>query len=233
MTSGKCFHSAPVSVWIHVHASVYGALLNLHFSNVKVVSWPARFDSGYMFMCQSQWPSDTISTSPVYLAAHCSATVSSEEYKKFWIFWEMSSGTCFHSAPLTVGTQKWYGLLEGVIFVVQQLRRAGSGQTSVREGWCGRRCRVTMASLPLATAQWGAHRNVLAKLDLGVLPVVHGIVLGVLTDHGVLVVGHGTVCCFSTSAWRARVQGWFWGPCAQVQGRAGRAHRDMAPVIRP
>ena len=40
-------------------------------------------------------------TSSSLLAAWCSVSGSSEEYNKFWILWEMSSGKCFHSAALS------------------------------------------------------------------------------------------------------------------------------------
>ena len=55
---------------------------------------------------------------------------------------------------------KWYGLLECVCFVMQQLRRAGLRQSPAREGWCGRMRHVAMTSLPLVTAQGSAHSYV-------------------------------------------------------------------------
>ena len=56
----------------------------------------ARFDSGDMYMRQSRWSLDL-----VYLVAHSSVSASPQEYKKFLIYCEMSSGKCFHSASLS------------------------------------------------------------------------------------------------------------------------------------
>ena len=61
----------------------------------------AWFDSGCMYMRQSRWSPDHISTSPVYPATHCSVSASLEEQKKRWIYLEMSSATCFHAARLS------------------------------------------------------------------------------------------------------------------------------------
>ena len=47
------------------------------------------------------WSPGHFSTCSLYPALTCSVSVSLEEYMKFRIFWEMSSGECFRAAPLS------------------------------------------------------------------------------------------------------------------------------------
>ena len=69
------------------------------FRNLLLFSaFLAWFDSGYMYMRQCRWSPTTVPRAP---CIRQSPVRCLRRFKKLWIYWEMTSGRCFHSAPLS------------------------------------------------------------------------------------------------------------------------------------